>query len=177
LALAPAVLRAQSAASNAPAPPQQVPCEQDPNFRQFDFWVGEWDVTPSTLPAGRPRPQSRIEKILNGCAILENWMPVAGAGGKSINVYNRALKKWEQTWVDGAGNVVHFTGEAPREGSMVLASDGMGPGGKRMVTKMTYTRIATDSVRQVWEQSSDGGKTWTTSFDGVYVRKRPGSGR
>jgi hypothetical protein len=163
-----ATLFASALGAQAPTPP--TPCAQDPNFRQFDFWVGEWEVTPKQLPAGAPKPKSRVEKILNDCVIFENWLPPQGAGGKSFNIYNRTTKKWEQTWVDGSGSVVHFSGEV-RDGNMYYTTEGPGPNGQTRRGKMTFFRISADSVRQLWEASTDDGKTWTTAFDGMYVRK------
>lgn len=164
---------AQSASNARPAQP--TPCAADPKFREFDFWVGEWDVTPVGIPAGRPKPQSRIEKILADCVILENWMPANGPGGKSFNIYNRARQQWEQTWVDGSGQVVYFTGHV-RNGNMYYTSSTPLPNGGTQLGKMTFFRVSADSVRQLWEQSTDNGKTWSTGFDGMYVRK-PGSPR
>lgn len=161
---------AAQSAGNA-RPTQPLPCAQDPKFREFDFWVGEWDVTPVNLPAGRPKPQSRIEKILADCVILENWMPPGNPGGKSFNIYNRAKQQWEQTWVDASGAVVHFSGHV-RDGNMYYTSTTPLPNGATQLGKMTFFRVAADSVRQLWEQSTDNGKTWNVGFDGMYVRKR-----
>lgn len=35
----------------------------EPEHHQFDFWIGEWDVT---LPNGKAAGTNRIEPILNG---------------------------------------------------------------------------------------------------------------
>ncbi len=147
------------------------PCEFDPAYRQFDFWVGEWEVTPAGAPANAPRPQSRIEKILNGCVILENWMPPGGAGGKSFNSYNARTKKWEQFWVDGVGSVIHFTGEV-RDGNMRYTTESTAPDGAKTLGKMTFFNLGPGRVRQLWEQSTDGGRTWSVAFDGAYHRKK-----
>jgi hypothetical protein len=37
---------------------------------------------------------------------------------------------------------------------------------------MTFFNRGADEVRQLIEQSSDDGKTWTVTFDGTYRRKR-----
>lgn len=163
-----------AAAQQAP-----TPCEQDPKFREFDYWVGDWEVTPAPAPGapapptGRARPQSRIEKILAGCVIFENWMPPAGVGGKSFNTYNRVKKRWEQIWVDGSGNIVYFGGGL-KDGNMEYTSESTLPNGQVQLGRMSYVKVSPDSVRQVWEMSTDGGKTWTRAFDGMYVRK-PGT--
>ncbi len=170
---------AQSTSSAGGPPPAQqapIPCEQNPKFREFDYWVGDWEVTPTPppgAPAPRPgsaKPQSRIEKILAGCVILENWMPPQGPGGKSFNIFNREKQRWEQIWVDGIGTVVYFHGGL-KNGNMEFMSESALPNGQVQQGKMSYFKISADSVRQVWESSTDGGKTWTRAFDGMYVRK------
>jgi hypothetical protein len=41
-----------------------------------------------------------------------------------------------------------------------------------VVHRITWTPIASDRVRQFWEFSKNEGRTWTTVFDGTYVRKK-----
>ena len=74
--------------------------------QQFDFWLGEWDV----FSEEKLIASSRIEKIVNGHIILENYEQ-EGYSGKSINYYDSYLKKWRQNWVDSVGTVGDFTGE------------------------------------------------------------------
>ena len=38
--------------------------------------------------------------------------------------------------------------------------------------RITWTPAADRSVRQLWESSTDRGKTWTVLFDGRYVPAR-----
>ncbi len=46
-----------------------------PPHREFDFWVGRWDVeNPSAVQVGT----NAILSGLDGCAVLEHW---TGAGG------------------------------------------------------------------------------------------------
>ena len=72
------------------------PCMYSAEARQFDFWVGEWDVFG---PQGRKAGSSVIQRVANGCGILENWTnAVGGGGGKSINFYDPQAKKWFQYW-------------------------------------------------------------------------------
>src|SRR5262245_30372918 len=49
------------------------PCRKGPHAREFDFWLGEWEVR---NPKGRVVGHSRIEAILGGCVILEDWSGV-----------------------------------------------------------------------------------------------------
>jgi hypothetical protein len=36
---------------------------------------------------------------------------------------------------------------------------------------MTFTPIARDTVRQLIEVSTDSGRTWTSGFDALYIRR------
>ena len=93
LLLSAAPLQAQTAPPLPPPPAN--PCAA-PEFAQFDFWVGYWDVYG---PKGQQVANSLIEKVY-GCGVRENWKPLQGAGGGSLNIYVPETKKWEQFWID-----------------------------------------------------------------------------
>jgi tetratricopeptide (TPR) repeat protein len=146
------------------------PCESDANFRRFDFWVGEWDVQQTGVPRAPAGAQSRVERILDGCVILENWFPGAGGpSGRSFNTYNRVTRKWEQYWVDASGRITHYFGEFRDDGNLYYEADQFGSGNK---VRMTFFNQGPDQVRQLGHLSTDGGKTWTVSFDLTYLRKK-----
>lgn len=140
-------------------------CE-GPEFRAFDFWVGEWDVTESGKLAGT----SSVQLILNDCVVFENWTGVSGYSGKSFNIYSKVLKKWRQFWVDNRGGVLQFTGNY-KEGKLLF--DGVTPqqDGGTTLERLTFFNLSPNKVRQLWEQSHDGGKKWEVVFDGEYTRK------
>jgi hypothetical protein len=142
------------------------PCKAAPQFRQFDFWIGEWEAK---NPQGLVGGTSSIQLILGTCIIYENWTGTSGTNGKSFNIYDTTDKKWHQTWVDDKGTFAHYIGGFVN-GRMVLVADTI-VSGKKMLAKMTFTKLADGSVRQHGENSADDGKTWTTSFDFTYVRK------
>jgi hypothetical protein len=144
----------------------QTPPPLPPESRQFDFWLGEWNVT---NPAGKAAGQSRIEAIAGQAALLEHWTGAGGFTGKSLNAYNAAKKQWQQFWVDNTGGVLELGGGLV-DGHMVLTGEHDVRGVHR-TERITWTPNADGSVRQHWEQSADGGKTWTTAFDGLYRKK------
>jgi hypothetical protein len=145
--------------AQAPAP---TPCSA-PEFRQFDFWVGEWVVH---NPKGQQVGTSRIEKIENGCGLQENWTAARGLTGRSINAYHPALGKWVQAWVGGGGTLL-LEGNY-ESAKMVLSGVSIGASGARTRDRITWSPLTAGKVRQVWEQSVDEGKTWTVAFDGTY---------
>jgi hypothetical protein len=97
--------------------------------------------------------------------------PVPGGGsGWSLNAYNSGKKQWQQYWV-GSGGVPELAG-ALLEGNMVLAGEHV-VRGKPITERIIWTPDADGTVRQHGEQSTDGGKTWATAFDGLYRKKKP----
>jgi tetratricopeptide (TPR) repeat protein len=134
--------------------------------KQFDFWVGDWSVYISGQEVGT----NSIEKILNGCALQENWAGRVGDHGKSFNTYNTGLKQWQQHWVDDQGNITTYLGSW-KDNAMVFLSQSVDQKGTPQYLRMTFTPIDENTVRQLIENSTDQGKSWTPSFDGKYQRK------
>lgn len=150
---------------------QQSRCKANPAYRQFDFWIGEWEVK---NPQGQLAGNSRIELILGDCVIYENWTSASpGYEGKSFNYYNLIDGKWHQKWIDNQGIPIEFVGEYDAEAKTLnYTGEGYGQGGVKLKYKLTFHHLADDHVRQVWEQSSDDGATWATIFDGHYRKKK-----
>ena len=151
------------AAGQAGRAPQ--PCLSQPEHRQFDFWVGEWNVQNAR---GRRVGTSRIERAEDGCVILESW--AGGGTGRSLNFYDANLRKWRQTWADSDGGVSEFAG-VYRDGAMRFEGESHRPDGARVLRRLTFFDLGADRVRQYSEASTDGGKTWASNYDFIYVRK------
>ena len=169
--LAAAILAALPAAA-APAPPA-APCS-GPEWKQLDFWVGQWNLTwPATgqNPAGTGT--NTITKVLGGCVVQENFR---GGGprpltGMSVSTYNPRLKKWQQTWVDDEGSFLDLTGGL-ESGAMTLSMERPGPGGKPSTLRMVFRNVQQNSFDWSWERSTDGGKTWQVQWPIHYARKK-----
>ncbi len=142
------------------------PCKARPEFRQFDFWIGEWDAK---NVQGVTVASSSIQLILGQCIIFENWNTPTNSG-KSFNVFNATDGKWHQSWVDDKGTFTHYIGGLV-DGRMVLTAETVRAGTK-MLAKMTFSKLPNGDVRQFGENSTDDGKTWTTAFDFNYSRKK-----
>ncbi len=155
------------AQSTPPAPPP-LPAESS----QFDFWIGDWNVFD---PQGNMVGENLIQKLARGSGLLENWTGLpqpAGGSGKSLNAYNSNRKCWQQFWVGSGGGVIQLNGGLVGD-RMVLSGETTLAGGKAGTNRITWTPNADGTVRQLWEQSADGGKTWQVAFDGLYKRKLP----
>jgi hypothetical protein len=143
-----------------------APCTS-PIHRQFDFWLGEWEVR---TPQGAVTGESSITSILNGCVVRESYVGQPPYRGESYNMYDARTKRWHQSWVDNGGLLALFDGEL-RDGAMVLEGEGGDPTGQAFKSRMTFTPLPDGRVRQHWQRSNDGGSTWTTMFDGYYSKK------
>jgi tetratricopeptide (TPR) repeat protein len=147
------------------------PCADTPENRQFDFWVGEWNV--ETTQGGVPAGQSRIALILGDCVVQENWQSNGNPySGKSYNIYNTALKRWEQYWVDNSGGNIFFYGGV-KDGVMDYWTDEIPQAnGASQKRHLQFFKLGPDKVRQFSQSSTDGGKTWKPEYDFTYVRKK-----
>ncbi len=155
-----------STASVAP-PPRPMPCTAS-QHRQFDFWIGDWDVT---NPAGKPAGTNLIKPILGGCVLHESWVATGGGFvGQSFNTFDAARGVWHQTWVDAGGNLLLLEGRV--DNSVMTLSDKDVPGKKEPMAwnEIAWTPNADGSLRQLWRTTADAGKSWVVAFDGKYMR-------
>lgn len=166
-----AVLLALAAPCGALAQDPPPPACAGPEYRQFDFWVGSWDV----YPTGKTEKvaTSLVEKLYSGCTIRENWSPLKGGGGGSLNMYDPTDGRWHQTWHGSANERVEFRGGLV-DGEMILTGywvNAQGPG-KSGLVRMTFTRERAGDVRQLGEISTDHGASWGPFFDLTYKRRK-----
>ena len=113
-------------------------------------------------------------------AVLEEWQSASGGSGSSFNFCDRTTKGWHRFWVDASGtnwlssdrrgNPVTLRGGIT-EGAMVLTSHPETIPAIGM-TRVTWRPLPDGGVRQTFETSADGGKTWATSFDRFYRKAR-----
>lgn len=146
------------------------PCVDTAENRQFDYWVGEWDVETTENPVSVGH--SKIELILGDCVVQENWQSNGNSSGKSYNIYNASLKRWEQYWVDNSGGTIFFYGNL-KDGVMDYWTDEIPqPDGTKLKRHLQFIKNGPDQVRQFSQGSTDGGKTWKVEYDFTYKRKK-----
>jgi len=138
-------------------------------FSQFDFWVGDWQVT---SPDGKQQGTNHIVKILGGCVLHESWKGAGGSVGQSFNVYAESRGVWHQTWVDNSGTLLMLDGGI-EDGRMVRRGETPsrdGPG--KVMHEISWTPMESGQVRQHWRISKDGGAQWHDVFVGIYTRTK-----
>ena len=143
---------------------------------EFDFWIGEWDVFgPEGRQVGRNTITSMFANPAASGMLHEHWHGNGGVEGRSMNAYDGTRGRWHQTWMDSTGDMLLLEGGLV-DGAMVL--EGRAPSGDDPTAvdrqRITWTQVSDPDgaeVRQLWESSSDDGKTWTVAFDGRYRRR------
>jgi hypothetical protein len=153
-----------SAAS--PATAQGAGCTGD-KHRQFDFWLGDWQVTG---PDGTVAGTNRIRSIQGGCVLHESWRGASGTTGESFNMYYNRDGLWHQTWVDNSGGRLDLIGGL-RDGAMVLEGITPADDGQEVLHRITWSRLDGGRVRQHWQTSRDAGVTWADAFVGIYSKR------
>lgn len=140
--------------------------------REFDFWLGNWEVRNA---GGDLLGHNQIRRVAGGCGLLESWRGISGGQGMSINTYDGDREKWTQRWV-GAGATLWLEGNL-EDGRMVLAGTAprSTPHGE-VLDRLTWTPLPDGRVRQVWEISTDGGGSWREFFVGFYSAARARAG-
>lgn len=140
-----------------------------PEHRQLDFWIGEWDVSPTG--ADMVVAESTIRPLDQGCSIFEEWRPFQGPGGHSLSDYDPTTQKWHQTWIDSAGVRTLFTG-AFEGGVMGLDYDTAAPAGQPQGRRrMSYQQIDADTVRQWGARFNEATQNWDIIWDLTYKRR------
>lgn len=147
--------------------PERYDCESTQEHRQFDFWLGNWEVTDQ--PGEKFYGRNTISKRENGCLLLEEYSTDKGFSGSSMNYYNPVTGRWYQHWVDNGTSVIQTEGGLV-DGAMVMKGKiyYLGPG-RTAAFRGTWTPLEDGRVRQFFEQQDDAGK-WQTWFDGYYRR-------
>jgi hypothetical protein len=148
---------------------QQNACGS-PEYRQFDFWLGNWEVR---SPTGEALGSNRITQEFKGCVIQEFWQGAQGGTGSSWNYFSPQSGKWHQSWVSDYGDFALLVGEYKNE-AMMLEGTSKTPNGQTLYQRATWRRINNnpDEVQQLVEISRNN-TTWQTAFDGRYFRKKP----
>jgi tetratricopeptide (TPR) repeat protein len=148
------------------------PCIHNPKYSEFDFWVGEWEVFNQQ---GQKVGENQIQKIMRGCLILENWKSVSGSKGSSMNYYDPSSNSWKQNWIDENGQIIWYSGNV-RDNAMHFEGEFIDHEGNVEMANVVLKLLPNGNIHHLIEHSKDSGKTWYTWFDGIYVKKKAGTG-
>ena len=146
---------------------QAFPCEHQPGFTDFDFWVGEWDVH---LANGTVAGRNSIQREERSCVLIERWESATGGTGMSVNYLDIATQEWVQVWNAESGTQINIRGRLTPEGMALNGTINYVSNGTSAPFRALWTPLEDGRVRQYFEQSNDGGETWVPWFEGFYTR-------
>ena len=132
--------------------------------RQFDFWLGDWDL--------RWEPDGRgvnvVTSILDDHVVLEQFdgRPSISLAGMSMSLFDPAIGRWRQTWVDSDGQYLDFVGSLDGD-RMVL--ERQRADGRRQ--RMVWSNVSAEALHWSWEHSDDDGARWTVDWAIDYRRQ------
>jgi len=134
-------------------------------YRDFDFWVGDWEVfDPET---GKKLGDNRVTLRENGCLIVEAWTSEGGGTGMSMNFYDPLEGAWRQVWQSAPG-FIDYTGGLDEQGRMVLEGRlHSNARGTSVPFRGRWTPNDDGTVLQEFWQRGDDGE-WQSWFRGVY---------
>ena len=155
-----------------PSSASKLPSCTSVESRQFDFWIGDWDVF--ERGDASQRAHVRVDPILDGCVLWERYEDATGLRGESFSMYDAVRKHWHQTWLTNRGQLLTMEGQLER-GEMVLVGDRHNSDGQEARVRGTW-KADSDGVLESADISSDGGKSWKSWFD-LRFRSRPRIGK
>jgi hypothetical protein len=163
------MLAAAALPSLAQAPKKAAASCTAPEYRQLDFWIGDWDaydLDGSGNPSKKAVARNRVDRILGGCALREVYEQTDGLVGQSFSTYDASRKVWHQTWVTNRGQLLVVEGRLVGD-RLTLTGALPAAGGHPGTLRVTW-QPRKDGVRETAESSSDGGKTWKPLFDVLF---------
>lgn len=153
---------AQPAPQPAPSPPP--PCTSE-EFRAFDFWLGNWNVT---TPQGQQAGHNTITSEAAGCLLIEHWQGVQGGSGQSYNFYDATTRQWRQLWVS-PGVIIDYAGGLV-DGAMQLEGEiSYQNTGAREKFRGRWIPLENGNVRQELSQWNREIQAWDDWFTGIYA--------
>jgi hypothetical protein len=138
---------------------------QTTEARQFDFWIGEWNVNLRAIQKDLTwkniaKANVEIYPLLDGKAILELWNSET-IKGFSLRYYDPAKDKWvlHLNWPNENQSSFSSLEGAFRHGrgEFFATHDGT-------ISRFTFCDVSPTSLRWDDAYSKDGGKTWTNDW-------------
>lgn len=126
-------------------------CATNPQVRQLDYWLGDWDIRIGT-DSGR----SRVTTSLDQCVFTETWTGARNHRGENVIAYNVEDQTWRAFFADNEGRA-HVFDAGSVSGD---TAEFIGVGNRVWIIRDGAR------IKQIWEKS---GKV---VFEGIYTRRR-----
>jgi hypothetical protein len=164
-----ASLASASVRDTKPEPPHMpmaAPCTTDSSYQRLAFWVGDWEVVDST---GAHYATQRVRAVVDACAITAEWTGRVGDKGMNMSAFDERTGEWRQVYVSnqlpGPTGVIVRKSDRSYDGPGIRFVPLLDPTPDQLTrSRVTIYPMSGHRVQQLFEDSSDGGKTWHTIF-------------
>jgi hypothetical protein len=158
----------------------QGPCTGE--YRQFDFWIGEWDILNRNRPTDESRwydtggATDRVYPVAGGCGIVEHWRGHAYGEflvGFSLRAFNPTTGQWDLVLLwpsDGQPRFGELRGGF-RHNRGEFYSRGITAEGDTTFTRFTFSDITSETVMWQDGNSADGGRSWASTWIMEFTRR------
>ena len=172
-----AAARAQVTLPDSPACP-------DARSRQFDFWLGEWDVNNRHRRPDSDDPiwyetglaHTHVWPVVGGCGIVEHWdgaLTFDRVIGFSVRTFDPVREMWELVLLwPSANRPVFATFEGQfRHGRGEFDAGSVDAHDRPQTTRISFADIRPDAFRWDLSLSGDSGITWRTTWIMEFTRR------
>lgn len=173
--------RQADSARSARAAEGTGPC-RDPAYRQFDFWIGDWNVANrQRRPQGTEwgitgQATDRVYPVAGGCGIVEHWRGTASPGevlGYSLRAWNPDKQKWDLVLLWPRPEQPRFftlegTFDQGRGDFFRSVTD---TAGNPVRIRFSFSDITANSLQWSDGTSRDGGNSWSSTWIMDFTRR------
>lgn len=182
----PLVFAGLRAPSPRPADRSAAACDA-PEHRQFDFWLGTWDVDQRIRAADGSYKtftgRDTVMRALDGCAVVERWHGTVEffwddmtqperMAGLSVRAFDPDSGVWNIHWMDTRSPSFGepFTGRF-KDGRGVFTLERTQADGTETISRITFDGIEEDSFDWELAISRDDGETWMVLWAAEFRRR------
>ncbi|HEV7180227.1 MAG TPA: hypothetical protein VGN11_10150 [Candidatus Baltobacteraceae bacterium] len=134
-----------------------------PQYRQYDFFVGNWIVTRKD---GKQFATDQVSKAYGGCVVWEQWHG-SSSHGAGYSGYDAVRKVWVQSFMDDQGSVYTMEGHRTAD-ALTFEGPDYPKAGVVEQNRVAFRPLAGGVVEEYWTVSTDGWKTSKVVFDGFF---------
>ncbi|MBP7549918.1 MAG: hypothetical protein KA761_06495 [Gemmatimonadaceae bacterium] len=143
---------------------------------QYDFLVGDWDVTVTMPRAGRPAlvygATWRIRWVADGRVLMQEWSDPYGSGVE-LRAFNATTRRWDGRNLYAPDPGTWYANEAELQGGvMVVTTPRQAADGTTILSREIYRPVETDRFEVSTEVSLDAGASWRSGRYGLVARRR-----
>jgi hypothetical protein len=164
-----------SAQTTAKRTPEQIQASYDAHKGEFDYLLGDWEFTATSQQYGKFRGLWSAVRLDRG-QILDEYRVVGDEGETyyvttTLRNWNGVLDRWELIGADGGAGLQDF-GTGHWDGKEMRIEQRFGvAAGTPSTWRIRYYNIAPDTFSWTADRSTDGGKTWVTSFQQIEAKR------